>query len=92
MIAVLSWWGIMEIIGLLALPLALRLFRHLPERGYAFARPLGLLLAGYLWWLGGSMGFLSTSRSAILFALLLVGAESLWIYHRDGAGRAVLSG
>ena len=48
MLAVVSWWLIIEVLGLLALPVALRLFCHLPDRGYAFARPLGLLLTGYV--------------------------------------------
>ena len=86
MLAVLSWWLIMEVIGWLALPIALRLFRHLPERGYAFARPLGLLLAGYLLWVGGSFGFLSNSRTAILFVMLLVGLASFVLWRRDREG------
>ena len=48
MVSVLSWWLIMQVLGLAALPLAWRIFRNLPDRGYAFARPLGLLLAGYV--------------------------------------------
>ncbi len=83
MLAVLSWWLIMEVLGLLALPLVLHLFRHLPERGYAFARPVGLLLAGYLLWMGASFGLLSNTRSAILFAMLLVGILSFWIWQRQ---------
>ncbi|MGQ9493485.1 MAG: DUF2298 domain-containing protein [Anaerolineae bacterium] len=83
MLAVLSWWLIMEVIGLLALPIALRLFRHLPERGYAFARPLGLLLGGYLLWIGCTFGFLYNTRTAILFVLLLVGLASFLILRRS---------
>jgi len=84
--AVLGWWVIVEVIGLLALPIALRLFRFLPERGYAFAKQLGLLLCGYLLWIGCSFHFLSNTRSAILFVMLLVGAVSagLWWRDRDG--------
>ena len=43
--AVLVWWLVVQLIGLLALPLTYRLFKGLPDRGFAFARPLGLLLA-----------------------------------------------
>src|SRR5512136_1162690 len=83
MLAVLSWWLIMEVIGLLALPIALRLFRNLPERGYAFARPLGLLLTGYALWMGSSLGFLDNSRTAILFVLVLLGLASAAIWRRE---------
>jgi uncharacterized membrane protein len=84
MLAVLSWWLIMEVIGLLALPVALRLFRNLPERGYAFARPLGLLLVSYVLWMAGSLGLLANSRTAILFTLLLLGLASAAIWRREG--------
>jgi uncharacterized membrane protein len=85
MLAVLSWWLILFIMGLLALPVALRLFRNLPDRGYAFARPLGLLLTGYALWLGGSLGLLSNGRAAILFICALLGLASYSIWRRDGA-------
>ena len=83
MFAVLSWWVIMEVLGLLALPLTLRLLRYLPDRGYAFAKPLGLLLCGYFFWIGGSFGFLSNTRSAIIFAMLLLGALSAFLWTRE---------
>ena len=44
MLIVIVWWLWMQVLGLAALPLAFRFFRRFPDRGYAFARPLGLLL------------------------------------------------
>ncbi|KPL21745.1 MAG: hypothetical protein AMJ93_08860 [Anaerolineae bacterium SM23_84] len=83
MLAVVSWWLIMEVMGLLVLPLSLRVFRHLPDRGYALAKPLGLLLTGYLLWIGASFGFLSNSRTGILFCMVLVGLASLVLWQRE---------
>ena len=40
----LLWWLMLEAIGVIALPLTFRLCRHLPDRGYALAKPLGLIL------------------------------------------------
>jgi YYY domain-containing protein len=71
-LTVIIWWLIIELIGLAALPLTLRIFRNLPDRGYAFARPLGWLLAGYSFWLLVTFRFLTNTRSAAAFALLLV--------------------
>ncbi len=71
-LSVIVWWLTIELIGLAALPLTLRLFRHLPDRGYAFARPLGWLLTGYLFWLLVTFRFLTNTRSAAAFVLLLV--------------------
>ena len=58
MLLVALWWLAATAVGLVAMPIALWVFRNLPGRGYAFARPLGLLLVGYLFWLGGTAGFL----------------------------------
>lgn len=87
MISALSWWLILELLGLAALPIAFWIFRWLPGRGYVFARPLGLLLSSYILWLGASAGFLRNDLGGILFAILAVAALSGWVYLRaaDGA-------
>jgi len=66
------WWLIIQVVGLAALPITLRLFRWLPERGYAFAKPAGLLLSTYVLWLGASTGFLRNDTGGIIFSILLV--------------------
>ena len=66
--------------GLVGLPLSFRLFGNLPDHGYAFARPLGLLLTGYLLWLGGSLGFWQNNVSATLVAMCVVLGVGLWLY------------
>jgi hypothetical protein len=58
------WWLAIQVIGLAALPLAWRLLRRLPGRGYAFAKPLGLLLVCYLLWLGASFRVLPNDLGA----------------------------
>ncbi len=75
----LLWWLLLQIFGAVALPLSFRLFGQLPDRGYAFARPLGLLLSGYLLWLGGSLGFWSNGVGATLLAMGLVLGLGLWL-------------
>jgi YYY domain-containing protein len=90
MLSVLVWWFWLQIMGLAALPLAYRLFRRLPDRGYTFARPLGLLLATYVLWLGGSLGLLRNSLGGILFSILVVAVLSLVVYRR-GRGPAALA-
>jgi YYY domain-containing protein len=79
---ILVWWLILEVIGLAALPLTLRLFAPLPDRGYAFARPLGLLLLSYVLWIGASLGLLRNNTGGIIFSLLAVAALSAWFYFR----------
>jgi YYY domain-containing protein len=71
----IQWWLAVEAIGLIALPIALFLFRTLPGRGIAFAKPLGLLLTGYLFWIALTLHVLPNRPGSIvliLFAILAV--------------------
>src|SRR5579864_2796169 len=45
-----GWWLMAEVIGVAALPLAAVLCANLPDRGWGLARPLGLLVLGWLVW------------------------------------------
>jgi YYY domain-containing protein len=91
MLHILSWWLLIQLLGLAALPLAYRLFKWLPGRGYTFAKPLGLLLTSYLLWLGASLGFLHTTTGGIVAAAALVAGASLWLYtRRDESDPALL--
>jgi len=83
MFAPLLWWLIIQILGLAALPLAYRLFDHLPDRGYAFAKPLGLLGTGYALWLLTTLGFLRNRWGGIAGCILLVAGVGWWFYRRD---------
>ena len=82
------WWLTFLLLGLAALPITLALFRNLPDRGYAFSRPLGLLLFAYLFWILGLARVLPNSRlgASIALALLLAIALALLLRRR----RAVL--
>jgi YYY domain-containing protein len=81
-IYVILWWFIIQFFGWLALPVAYRLFRWLPDRGYAFSKALGLLMVSYLLWLGAITGFLHNSRGGLLLAILAVAGFSAWLYFR----------
>jgi YYY domain-containing protein len=87
---VFSWWLAIEILGLAALPLAWRLFRNLPDRGYALAKPLGILLTSYVLWLAVSFGFMSNTRTAVVMCILLVAAISTSLYLWKTDGRSAL--
>lgn len=78
MLDVLTWWLLIELIGIAVLPVAFRFFRNLPDRGYAFIKPLGLLLIAYPFWLLTTLGFLTNTRGAIAFVAVGVAALAWW--------------
>lgn len=82
--AVLIWWLALDVMALSALPIAWRLLRALPDRGLLLARPLGLLLTGYLFWLLVTLGLLQNTAAGVVAALLVVGGVSLAVVRRHG--------
>lgn len=83
----LRWLLVLSAVGWLAYPLAFRLFAHLPGRGVAFIRPLGLLLWGFLFWLPGSLGLLGNDLGGSWLALAALAGLGLWARRGDpGAG------
>ena len=69
-----AWWLILEAVGLIALPIALVLFQRLPGAGIAFAKPLGLLLGGYLFWLALTAHLLPNRPGSIVWMFILLAA------------------
>ena len=93
-IDILRFWLVIQLFALAALPLAWRWLAPLPSRGYALAKPLGLLLVSYLLWLGASLGFLRNGVGGILLAWAVVLGASLWLgrasWQRDDSGQRPL--
>lgn len=83
-LAFLLWYLTVTLAGLIALPLTFRFFRRLPDRGYTFARSLGLLVIGWAFWLLGSLGILRNDSGSIGLVALLVGGVGLWWLKREG--------
>jgi YYY domain-containing protein len=71
---IVIWWLTAQAFGLAGLPLTRFLFRALPDRGYAFAKTLGLLLAGYLAWLLAMLGLAPFGRALVVLCAVAVGA------------------
>jgi uncharacterized membrane protein len=72
MIFVLEWWFISTIFGIATLPIVWRIFHRLPDRGFGFARTLGLLSVGYVLWLAASIKWLQNTIGGILIAIGVV--------------------
>lgn len=76
----LRWYLALQLFGLAALPLTLRLFRGMPGRGYAFARPLGLMVGGYLFWILSVFGWILNTPGGIVAVLLLLALAGVVVW------------
>jgi YYY domain-containing protein len=73
--SIFIWIATVEMLSFLAWPLAFRIFRHFPDRGYGLTKPLGILLLAYPLWIAGSFGVFPINRptiAGVAVALLLL--------------------
>ncbi|MSQ61405.1 MAG: hypothetical protein EXR43_02335 [Dehalococcoidia bacterium] len=70
MLSWFTWWALSLVISAVATPFAVALLPRFRGGGYAFARPLGVLILGYLYWLGSTARVLPNSRLGVALALL----------------------
>ncbi len=76
MLAFLGWYLLVTLIGVLAFPLAARLLPNLADRGWALARPLGLLAWAFAFWLLASLQILQNNAGGDVIALVLLATAS----------------
>jgi len=81
-LAAIVWALAVMLLGWIAFPLAFVALRGLPDRGYALARVLGLLVISYLPWLAASLKLLPHTRGTILLALLALAVLSAVLFLR----------
>jgi YYY domain-containing protein len=81
--AVLWLIGI-EVIGLVAIPLAFLALGGLKDRGLTLAKPLGMLLIGYLTWILSAAHILPNAGLGPQVALGLLAAVAVWIVYKRG--------
>ena len=78
MFELFEMWALVEIIGLIFLPLTTTVFRHMPDRGWAWSKALGLAIVAICIWLPLMvLHFLTFDRLFILGVLLLLFALNL---------------
>ncbi|MFW6183805.1 MAG: DUF2298 domain-containing protein, partial [Chloroflexota bacterium] len=73
------WWIAVVALGWLAFPITFVSLPGLPERGYALARVLGLLLVSWIGWIIGSAGLLPHNRTTLALSVAIVALLSLII-------------
>jgi len=87
--AVLSWWLVVQVLGLAAWPLVAAAAGPLADGGYGLAKGVGLLAAGYLLWMGSSLRWAANTPAWAWGAVAAV-ALAAWVGRPffSGAGRA----
>jgi len=51
MVELLQMWALVEVLGLLCLPLTITVFHNLPDRGWAFSKAIGIAVLAFCVWL-----------------------------------------
>lgn len=87
-IGVLLWLLVVEVLGLLALPIVFTVCRNLPDRGWAVSKAVALLLVAWGAWFAASARLIPFTVWSVLLFVLLLAAFSL-VCWRLGAGAAI---
>jgi YYY domain-containing protein len=82
MLELFQMWALIEIMGLIALPLTVTVFHNLPDRGWAFSKTMGVVVFTFCVWLPLVwLQFLPYSRAFIIgvgLLLLICGLAAWW--------------
>ncbi|MCD4814680.1 DUF2298 domain-containing protein [bacterium] len=76
--AALAWILVIEIIGLLTIPLCLSLFPRLPDSGVALSKIVGTLVLTWATWMLVSAGIMRHLQGTTFLVLLILGGASLY--------------
>ncbi len=78
--AIPIWWLVSEFLGLVAFPLLFLAARGLRDRGWGFAKAVGVIFLGYLSWMLVSVHLLDFTRMTVWLALGMLAAGSIILY------------
>jgi len=74
MVELFQMWAMVEVLGLMCLPLTITVFHNLPDRGWAFSKTIGVALLAFFVWLPlmyvRALPFSQLFIAGVLFILL----------------------
>src|ERR671939_2036633 len=79
----ISWLITLELLGIIALPIAMTLLSALPDRGYSASKILGLLLTVWLAYNISMLHVGTYGRLMLVLCALVVALLSAWLLLRD---------
>ena len=77
MIDLIKWFFLLEILGWIIFPISFKLFNGLADKGFSISKILGLLLWGYIYWIGNSFQILENNFPGTLIAFLVLTVVSI---------------
>ncbi|QPC81577.1 glycosyltransferase family 39 protein [Phototrophicus methaneseepsis] len=81
-IAVIAWWLVMMIFGFVTWPLLFVAFPRMADRGYGFAKLMGLLIIAWVAWVLGTLHVTAWSQLGIFVLLIALALFSLAVARR----------
>src|SRR6516225_7130729 len=79
MVELFQMWALVEVLGLICLPLTVTVFHNLPDRGWAFSKAIGMsILAFCVWFPLMCIQALPFSQLFIACVALILLAFGLW--------------
>ena len=86
MFELLKMWALVEILGLLCLPLTVTVFHNLPDRGWAFSKALGIAVFSFAVWLPlmyfHTLPYSQPFLLGVALLYLVVSIAGFWQTHR----------
>src|SRR5512140_1307091 len=83
MTAVMAFWAVALLIGMLGLPFTFALLRRFPDSGAGLALPLGLVMVGYGYFVLRVVKVLPAGRAGYLMAVVLLALAAVATAVRD---------
>lgn len=84
---VLRWWGSIFLISTIFLPITINLFSSFRDKGYIFAKTIGLVLLSYSIFILSFLKLFKFSHIEIFLVLTVFAIVNLFIYKREGVLR-----
>ena len=76
----MSWWFVLFLLGIIFLPLTNKIFYNFSDRGYLFAKTIGLAMTGYLMWLLSTLRILKFTSISCVIVVVIALILNLVIY------------
>jgi YYY domain-containing protein len=82
-IPVFIWWFLIEVLGLLSIPIVFSICKNLPDNGYFISKIIGMLLVTYITWILVNIGIFEYGIFAILVSVLIIFVVSFHLFTKE---------